>query len=693
MVSTQQIIFLLIVDDSAEHCESILKELRNHGYAVRDRRVTTLDGLSDALTSETWDLLLFKPSLESCPLQDVLRQIQKNQLDIPVIALFDTEQAVDKSLLINAAVQDCLSINQPDHLRHVIKRELQSLNDRRQLRQLHIRYQESERRCRSLLASSRDAIAYIHDGMHHFCNDAYLALFGFENADELEGLPLLDLVETGQREHFKRLLKTLAQGVGIDQQQTFLLQRADDGNFKALLKFATASIEGEPCLQLTVQDLTEHEVMEEKLQLMSQQDLVTGLLNRSYFLQQLDDHCIHLAPDQPQGALMVMRVDLFDDIKDKVGIANCDILLCDIAGLIRETLPVDALAGRYSDDAFTLLLPDADTAEAFCGELRQTIEKNLFDVDNHSLTATCSIGLVALGGLFSRPQAALAAADSACMQARNHGGNLITWYREQQVEHITIPTLQASGLSVDSLREAIEQDDFRLVYQPIVSLHAEPGERYEILLRLHTAGREIAPGEFLPLAEQHDLMPDIDRLVIKKAITQLAIKRRNGKNTRFFIKLSKASICDPSLLPWISAYIKAARLPGDALIFEVNETELFNTLKQVVQLSAGLTELRCELAIDHVGESGQAMNYLKHLEFKYVKISGALITGMIGDTTKQELVKKIAAMSQANGKLAIAEFVHDANTLATLWQYGINFVQGFYLQKPNNEMNYDFSLE
>lgn len=692
-MTEQHTLHLLLIDTSAECGETVINDLRNHGHAVRYRRVADLDAVNDSLGSELYDIVLVRHPMADCTLHDVAHITHRHDPEIPVIAICDNLLNIDWSSLQREGIHDAIEADRLDHIRWVIQREMSHINSCREVQHLRVRYQESELRCRALLASSRDAIAYIHDGMHHFCNDAYQAMFGYDNALELEGLPLLDMIHPDQRDRFKQLLREISTDVDRQENYRFILLRADQSSMNALLKFDQASLDGEPCLQLTVHDLTEQEAMESKLRLLSTQDLVTGLYNRPYFLNYIGHQ---LKTPQTGCQIAVMRLDNYNEIKDIIGIANCDVLLRDIAGIIGNALPGDALAARYCDDAFSFWLPDATLAQDIMNKVCQDIQTTLFDVENHSITTTCSIGLYTLTEEQTTAQSALSAAEASCNRAHEQGGNRVGIFSDQAPTTPPAAAVQGSEpgkIDPNILRLALQQDDFRLAYQPIVSLHAEPGERYETLLRLHANGRDIAPGEFLPVAEQHDLMADIDRWVIKKAIGQLALKRRQGKNTHFFIKLSEASLIDPALLALISAYLNAARLPGNCLTFEVAEKDLLTHLKHASQLAGGLAQLHCELAIEHVGQTGKPLTYLNHLEFKYLKINGEMIGRVYKEKAVQEEVKRITALAQSRGKLTIAEFVHDANTLATIWQFGVNFVQGYYLQHPDLNMNYDFSLD
>ena len=249
----------------------------------------------------------------------------------------------------------------------------------------------------------------------------------------------------------------------------------------------------------------------------------------------------------------------------------------------------------------------------------------------------------------------------------------------------------SQGNVVAMVQQALEQNSFRLLFQPVISLRGDSFEHYEVLLRLlDPEGKEVAPGEFMSAAREAGLAEKLDRWVILNAIKLLAEHRSKGHETRLFVHLSSNSLQDPSLLPWLSVALKAARLPSDALVFQFNEPDAIAYLKQAKALTEGLAQLHCKVALCQFGCSLNPFNTLKHLTVDFVKVDGSYSQDLT-TAENQEALKTLLASLHAQAKLTIVPFVESASALATLWQAGVNYIQGYYLQGPSQSMDYDFS--
>jgi EAL domain-containing protein (putative c-di-GMP-specific phosphodiesterase class I) len=244
------------------------------------------------------------------------------------------------------------------------------------------------------------------------------------------------------------------------------------------------------------------------------------------------------------------------------------------------------------------------------------------------------------------------------------------------------------------IKMALEENQFQLLYQPIVSLQGESTENYEVLLRMQNdEGEHILPSQFLPLAEQTGQITEIDQWVIRNAVKKLAEHRSQGADTRFFIKITATTLQNEELPVFIQNYMKAARLPGDALVFEIAEKHAGQQLKQAKRFVKTLQELHCKIALEHFGASPNSFQLLKHLPVDFLKIDGSFIHNLASDTDNQAMVKSILDTAKSMKKQCIAEYVQDAHSLAVLWQSGIHFIQGNFLQEPSEALDYDFSSE
>jgi EAL domain-containing protein (putative c-di-GMP-specific phosphodiesterase class I) len=170
------------------------------------------------------------------------------------------------------------------------------------------------------------------------------------------------------------------------------------------------------------------------------------------------------------------------------------------------------------------------------------------------------------------------------------------------------------------------------------------------------------------------------------------VKRsEQGKRTRFFIKLSAASIKDETLIEWVNFQIKDKNLAENSLIFVVKESVAVTNLKNAKDLAGNLKKIKCGFVLDDFGSGSNPLQLLEHFDADYVRLDKSFMDELADNPQNQEIIKNITEQVSASGKSTIAQFVKDANSLSLLWGMGVNFIQGYFLQEPQSEMNYDFT--
>lgn len=683
MAKQDNLIRLLLVEDSTEDAEQVVSQLRNAGIAVRPHRAETRDELARALAEQDIDLVLASARARTLPLADVVAVVEHSGKDRPIVALvpaISDELVVD---LLRRRVRAFALRGRPEHLEAVVRREARDLADRRALRRIEASLKESERRCEALLDSSRDPIAFVHEGMHVRANRAYLEMFGFDDFEEIEGTPILDLIAGPGAEGFKALLKKLGKGEAPPASLEVSMRGADGETLAVMMDFAEATFEGEPCQQITLR----------RPQAAGgpppDTDLVTGLANRQHLLRELDRAVAEAAAGRSDLALVYIEPDNYRAVLESIGIGNADLLMSDAAGLLRSRLPEDALAARFSDNTFMVLLRRIahDDAVRCAGTLRKQFEEHIFEVGGRSLPLPVSIGLVLIGEKNARADEVLASAAAALRQAQAEGGNRISTH-DPAAQDKADAAADRERLAL--VQDALKRNRFVLFYQPIISLHGAEGEYYEILLRLDGPAGEMLPGEFLPTAERAGLLPAIDRWVVAHAIKQLAERIRAGHRTTFFVKLTPQSVEDPALPNWIAQHLKINRVAGEHVVFEMPESKITTNLRPVREFLKSLQQLHCGFAVQQFGSGLNSFQLLKHIDAKYLKIDRTFMADLARSRDNQARVKAICDQAHGHGKITIAEFVEDAASMSILFGYGVNFVQGNFLQEAEKVMSYDF---
>jgi diguanylate cyclase (GGDEF)-like protein/PAS domain S-box-containing protein len=588
---------------------------------------------------------------------------------------------------------DATSFVDISHLILIITREHQSLINARQISKLKKAFHESERRCTSLLDSSRDAIAYIHEGMHVYSNRSYLEMFDIEESDDLEGLPILDMVAIEERDDFKSFLRDYTKNDESVEKLDTKLQKPDGDEFSGEMEFSPAQIEGEPCIQIIIRkEDADSEELQRQLKLLSQKDQLTGLFNRQYSIEKLEAVIADCEQGKYSAALMEIHIDNFDDIKNSVGVVESDQYIVEAAKALNEIIRDEDVLSRYTHDSFTVIAIDynKDNIESYASEFQKAISQLETSIKGSHVNTTCCIGIALIDSESPEYNDILARSEKAISSAVEKGANQLLTYTPEKGE---LTRHEVDAKFKEQLTDALKNDKFLLHYQPIVSLHGDTDERYEVFVRMETGDMNelIMPQDFLPAAERIGMSIAIDRWVLYRTIQEFSSRQKQGKKTRFFIKLSASSLKDETLIDWLSYQIKEKGIPANTLNFEVKETVAVTNLRNAKTLSHKLKTLGCGFILDDFGSGTNPFQLFDHIHADYVRIESSFMDNLAENPQNQDTIKSLAEQAAELGKLTIAQHVPDATSLSLLWGMGVNFIQGYFLQEPLPDMEYDFT--
>ena len=274
------------------------------------------------------------------------------------------------------------------------------------------------------------------------------------------------------------------------------------------------------------------------------------------------------------------------------------------------------------------------------------------------------------------PAPAIADAYDACQKGLERGGNQI--YAVERADNDA--RVQAyDKVWVRHIKAALMENRFRLVQLPIASLLGDEKAMYDVLVRmLDESGREVLPSEFIPAAERNDLMKNIDRWVIGASMAFCAARKPES----VFVRLARDSVNDKSLPLWLGNQLKAVKIEPRRMCFQVAEDVVSRYLLQSKELREAIKAQGFGFAIERFGSGADAQQVIEHLRPDFVKIDGALMQGITHDLPLQARVRALVELSRSVGSATIAERVEDANTMAVMWQLGIEFIQGYFVHKP-----------
>ena len=677
-MKTDSVIKILFIENSVEDAEQIITLLRNAGIAVRPARATTPEQIHAALEELGPDLVLFNPGVNGLPLRNVAQQIDASARDIALIACVSKMDDQGIADMFQDGVQGVGSRSQPKQMITVIKREFDSLNTRRQVRRLESALRESERRCDALLDSSNDPISYVHEGMHVRANRSYLDTFGYEDYDDLLGLPVLDLIGPADADAFKNLLRALSRGEKAEYRLELHARRADGSTFPATAEFAHATFEGETCLQIVFRRQQVDPAMVEQLQ----RDSVTGLYNRARTLEFIDNAVAAASEGHKGQSLLLIEPDNWAHIVSGIGLSKADELLAAFAHRVSMLLGQEDVAGLLAEHTIGVILhTDNDEAiREWIGGLQQAIAREIFDLGTQSITLTISTGGSLLGEKNANTDMLLNQASQALRSAQSQGGNRSELHNPAAREKADAER-ERNWLGL--LRQALTQNEFMLYHQQTISLQDAEGDYSEILLRMNGPQGEVSPGFFMPIAEKYGLNAEIDRWVLTQAISALKTRDRAGIPTTFFVKLTADSLQQQSnLLPWLDRTLKQANLKNGRLVLEMTESKVVTMLRPAQEFITAWKNLGGYFALEQFGSGLNSFQLLNHIQADYLKIDRSFMADLPQHPENQKKITEICQQAHEMKRLAIAEWVEDAASTSLLFACGVDFVQGNFLQEP-----------
>ena len=544
--------------------------------------------------------------------------------------------------------------------------------------------QNAEAQYRDLVETAHDLVWSVDtEGHWTYLNNATVNLYGYEPED-MVGMSIKDFRHPEHAEEEQSAFDKIQLNQELYQFETVHRNRNGEDiwlSFNARVKLNT---DGEVVgLNGTARDITATRNFQNQLSYQAEHDVLTGLYNRRFFQQVLDRLLARAARHSETAALLYIDLDQFKYINDTLGHAAGDQLLIEISNRISSKVREGDLFARFGGDEFTLLLYDIDieklakAAENF----RRLFDDFVFHHQGKGFSVSCSIGATLIDANTRTSEEVMSQADLACNIAKGRGRNCVNIYTPEERDE--------QGMAEDMgwaarIRDMIDNNHFKLLYQPIVNNQSGEIVDHEVLLRMPAEdGSTILPGGFLPAAERFGLINSLDQWVIEHSIQRLAKLHRAGNCTSFSINLSDRAIEDHSLAGFIEAQLEKYSLKPSYLSFEIAETAVITDLNAASDFLAQLKEIGCGCTLDDFGAGFSSFGYFRDLPIDRIKIDGSVIRSISQDNVDRALVESINTMAKAMNIIIVAESVEDKATLDILTELGVHLVQGHHLGKPS----------
>ncbi|HEX4986598.1 MAG TPA: EAL domain-containing protein [Burkholderiales bacterium] len=550
---------------------------------------------------------------------------------------------------------------------------------------------EKERALVTLASIADGVITTDTEGWVDYLNPVAEQLTGWTTATA-RGLPMQAILRTID-ENSRRVAPNpielvLREQRTVEATSTVLLVRNDGTEVPikqsaAPIRSRTGEISG---VVLVLHDVSRERQYVAKLSYQASHDSLTGLINRSEFEHRLELALTSAAQIGRHHAVMYLDLDQFKIVNDTCGHAAGDQLMRQVSAVLQRRLREGDTLARLGGDEFGVLLENCapDNALRIAEELRQCVMECHFAWEARSFNIGVSIGLVNItDGMFTLTDV-LSAADTACYMAKENGRNRVQVYHAEDSEL----TLRHGEMEwIVRLQKALEEDRFVLYAQDIAALDPahKLDEHCEILLRmLDESGELVPPMAFIPAAERYNLMPSIDRWVVRNAFAVIGRQQagRQGGSGIFAINLSGASIGDERFLDYLREQLAHFHVSPRSICFEITETAAIAKLDRATTFINELKSLGCLFSLDDFGAGMSSFAYLKHLPVDFLKIDGGFVKDMAGDPIDRAMVEAINSVGHVMGKQTIAEFVDGENVVRLLREIGVDFAQGYGVAKP-----------
>jgi multidomain signaling protein FimX len=674
LLSEQNAVPLIVLSPGRDAVEAINGVLRRAGQPAHCTWIPALRDLGEALEQINPELVVAANPAE---LEAAIRVRDQLAPTVPVLML---APAVDEASIASAlalGARDVVTLASPERLQAVVMRELRVFRTERALDATLKSAHDARSQLDTVLQRSNDAILQVQEGIVIDANPAWLELFGVE--ENMAGQPVMDLFEESTHAALRGALSACLQGRWNDHPLRANALLADGSVLPIEITLALGEHEAEPCVRLVVPSRPPEQTrpMEQVSVAPVRPEPGGGLLRRGELLEALAER---LATPSPGGmrCVALMKLDKFAALERVVGATASEEILVEVGRLLKETLSPKEIVGRFGGVRFLVLLErgNENDINAWSERLLARLQKHVMRVRDKSVSVTCTVGLSVVSPGDVDLDAVIADALECARRGAARGGNQsIASDRADTDSRV----MSYDKVWVKHIKAALMENRFRLVQQPIASLQGDDPGMFDVLVRMiDHQGKEVLPSEFMAAAGRNDLLKNIDRWVVGASLSFAAQK----KPECLFVRLSRETARDGGFIEWLDNHLRTSRAEPVRLCFQVTEEGAASHVPEVKALAAALRERRFRFALEGFGSGRDSQGLLESMPLDFVKIDGTITQGLAADQQLQLRVRVLVEAARKRGIQTIGERVEDANTMAVLWQLGVQYIQGYFVNEP-----------
>jgi diguanylate cyclase (GGDEF)-like protein/PAS domain S-box-containing protein len=548
-----------------------------------------------------------------------------------------------------------------------------------------MRAQDEHARLTALLAAMNMGILFVsHDNRVVYSNPAFTRIWMISPGTRLigrtpqEALAASTCLLSRPEEQSRHLLRPGGEGEVAGPLEIPLA----DGRLVTQQMHAVDDVYGRPVGYLWLfEDVTRERQTADQLIYLAERDALTGLYNRHRFNEELSRMIADAQRHASRVALLFFDLDDFKYINDTFGHRAGDAMLIRVAGEIAGQVRRNEIFARLGGDEFAILVPDIsdDMLRVLAERITRSIAVVRAQFEGQNLRLTTSLGIAVYPDHADHAEDLIARADTAMYQAKESGKNNWRIYRSDLDTSLQMVRRFSWN---DRILHALENNLMDLQFQGIYSTADRALSHFEVLVRMRDKDDPavlLMPGQFIPEAEKSGKILDIDRWVLREAVQMLAEVK---SIPALAVNISGRSFDEPMLPQYIAGELKRHGVAPQRLLVELTETSAVSDLHDAQRFIEALRQTGCGVCLDDFGTGFSSFAYLKHLQADSIKIDGLFIRDLPSDHDNQLFVKAIVAVARGLRKTTIAECVEDQETLDVLKQFGVDAVQGYFLERP-----------
>lgn len=689
---TNRVLNLMVIDEEQLYAEKLVALLSYYFDEVNLGFWDEKEELVKALHND-WDVLVFSRAYDMT-FTDVVGVLQEQSVFVPVIHLL---QEGEPALVNEAGLPETIdgdmikTLSVGDDVQMVLSICLLAAysHSKRQMTELGNILKESEQRANILIANSNSAVAYIDQGIHIFANKPYLDLFGYDSMEDIIGVPVVDLIAGSDNvKNFKQFLRRFDKGDRSQVEFEFESRRTDGTTFASSLQLASATLEGEPVVQIIIQQNEANAAeIAKKLAAVERKDMLTGLANRIGFTEKLDEVHTELTTQGGKAALIYASMDNLGKINSSAGLAGVDTSIKYVANTINEVFEAGFVA-RFSDATFAVLLPDVNKEAALemADILRERVEGLLIEVGTRTVTTTLSVGVVMMDSNSPDSETLMGRAIDTVADIASDTDNQGNKIRLFDIsKHAT----EDEGALAEYIQTALTQNRFALKYQSIYDITTDSSDFFEVYTTLPMAdGTELTFDKLIQVAKKHNLLDKIDRWILINASKQLAQVRKNHPKAHILVGLSSATLADSNLPKMVTQLAKAVGDGGTPpLTLQFHEQDLVDYLAVAKRQFMALKDIHCPVGIQNFGITAKSAEMVDHLSPTMARLD-RVYTKDLDRPDNLEVVQGLVASASDKGVGVLMPYISNPQTMSMAWSVGARYLQGDYLQPATHEMVY-----